>query len=102
VVPDTTVFRVEGSRSLRMLSEYLSIRSDHHRAADSRQLLLALTSTPGNRRRGVRAYVHVFPPAAANLSAHTGAGARPRLEGVSHEPAFAATGVAQRHAASEV
>ena len=25
VVPDTTVFRVEGSRSLRMLSEYLSI-----------------------------------------------------------------------------
>ena len=102
MVPDTTVFRVEGSRSLRMLSEYLSIRSDHHRAADSRQLLLALTSTPGNRRRGVRAYVHVFPPAAADLSAHTGAGARPRLEGVSHEPAFAATGVAQRHAASEV
>ena len=42
----------------------------HHRAADSRQLLLALTSTPGNRRRGVRAYVHVFPPAAADLSAH--------------------------------
>ena len=25
MVPDTTVFRVEGSRSLRMLSEYLSI-----------------------------------------------------------------------------
>ena len=25
MVPDTTVFRVEGSRSLRMLSEHLSI-----------------------------------------------------------------------------
>jgi hypothetical protein len=70
--PTPRVFHVESSRSLRVLSEYLGIDPTAE-AADRRQLLLAPTSTPGNRRRGVRASAHISPPPAADLSAHTDA-----------------------------
>jgi hypothetical protein len=59
--PTPRVFHVESSRSLRVLSEYLGIDPTAE-AADRRQLLLAPTSTPGNRRRGVRASAHISPP----------------------------------------
>ena len=45
------------------------------------------------RRRGVRASAHISPPPVRRpVCAHRRAGARSRLEGVSHEQAFAATG----------
>jgi hypothetical protein len=92
VEPEPRVFRVEGSRSLRVLSEYLGI-DPHRRAADRRQLPLAPTSTPRKPAPGCPGLRTCFPaPGRRPVCAHRRAGARSRLEGVSHEQAFAGNG----------
>jgi hypothetical protein len=60
--------RVEGSRSLRVFSEYLGVDTTAGPLPTGRQLLLAPTSTQGNRRRGVRAAAHVPRPQVQNSS----------------------------------
>ena len=96
---DTTVFRLEGSRSLRVFSTYLGIDTTAGQLPAGRQLLLAATSTPGNRGRRVRASAHVSPPA-LQTCVHTGAPALGlSLEGVSHEQALRGNGLALLDAA---
>ena len=57
-----------GPRSLRVFSAYLGIDTTAGQLPAGRQLLLAPTSTPGTRRRGVRAAAHVSPTQVQNSS----------------------------------